>query len=137
MHAVVLLFVLKFGHCLGYCLHVFTRIVWQAATSQGLTYLFLSDFAEYFISAADTIVIHNSIVVVLIEKVIVAVLRGRLEGLLQVGSVAVVVLRCFLQDALVVALLLHSVKQLGVVSALQVGNGGVESRLFLCCDTWS
>ena len=103
-------------------MNVFRGIVGQTIATEVFLYLTLSDFSEDFVGAAYAIVIHNGIVVILVKKVVAAVLRGRLEGLRQVGSVAVVILRRFLQNALVVALLLHSVKQLRVVGALEISD---------------
>ena len=76
MHAAALLFILELGHFGGYCLYVFCGIVGKTIASEVFLYLAFGDFAKDFVGTADTVIIDNSIVVIFIKKVVVAVLRG-------------------------------------------------------------
>ena len=83
---------------------VHSRIVGQpVANDVGADFRF-SVFPEHLKSAAYTRIMHHSIITVLNQQVITGILRGRPVSLLQVGSIAKVILRSLTQNTLIVTL---------------------------------
>ena len=111
---------LDFGELLGntligYFFHILRSILFQAIAVYVIKNFLFSHLAHEVIGSTNTTIIHYSIMVILIENIITAILFGIFEGVTLLQCITLVIHLGLLKNLLVIALLLQIVKFLRII----------------------